>query len=310
MVLEEVVKRLKEHPVYMSNGCGLLGKRFKCSKEVVKEAKRIIRGTNTDTIANNNSTPKILIFDVETAPMQAYVWSRWKQNISLDATISEWFMLCWSAKWLYSNEIISDVLTSEEALNEDDSRIVRHLWELVNEADIICAYNGKKADVKWMNSRFIVHNLHPPKPYFIIDPCETVRKHFGFSSNKLDALAGYFNIPHKMETSFQLWKDCLAGDSISLTYMSTYCSQDIKILEEVYLKLRPWIKNHPNIGNIENTQEECCSFCSSKNIDPIKNKYYYTSVGKYPIYRCKECGGISRGRKSLNNNVKLVNVAR
>ena len=48
-----------------------------------------------------NKFPKILLFDVETAPMRAYVWGRWKQNISLNETISEWYMLCWSAKWLY-----------------------------------------------------------------------------------------------------------------------------------------------------------------------------------------------------------------
>lgn len=309
MTLEEVVIRLKEHPIYMTNGKGLLSKKFKCSPKTIVEAKKIVRGEFT-TSNTYTSTPKILMFDVETAPMQAYVWGRWKQNISLDATISEWFMICWSAKWLYSSEIISDVLTSEEAINEDDSRIVKHLWELINEADVICAYNGKHADVKWMNSRFIVHNLQPPKPYFIIDPCDTARKNFGFSSNKLDALAGYFGIPHKMETNFQLWKDCLAGDSVALNYMSTYCSQDIKILEEVYLKLRPWIKNHPNIANLESTEENICSFCSSNNIEPIKNKYYYTSVGKYPLYRCKCCGGISRGRHSLNNNTKLVNTTR
>ena len=37
--------------------------------------------------------PKILIFDIETAPMRAYVWKRYKENISLEQTISESFML-------------------------------------------------------------------------------------------------------------------------------------------------------------------------------------------------------------------------
>lgn len=306
MTLEEVVLRFKEKPYLLDMGKGNLSKRFKCSQDTIVEARRMVK-YNSSTVS---SKPKVLIFDVETAPMQAYVWGRWKQNISLDATISEWFMICWSAKWLYSNEIISDVLTSEEAINEDDSRIVKHLWELIDEADVICAYNGRHADVKWMNSRFIIHNLKPPKPYFLIDPCYTAKQSFGFSSNKLDALAGYFGIPHKMETNFKLWKDCLAGDSVALNYMSTYCSQDIKILEEVYLKLRPWIKGHPNMGNLESTDEHTCSFCSSKNIEPIKNKYYYTSIGKYQLYRCADCGGVSRGRVNLNKNIKVINTAR
>ena len=87
-----------------------------------------------------NKFPKILLFDVETAPMRAYVWGRWKQNISLNETISEWYILCWSAKWLYSNTIMYDKLTSEEAINQNDKRIVTNLWKLVDEADIVIAY--------------------------------------------------------------------------------------------------------------------------------------------------------------------------
>ena len=122
-----------------------------------------------------NKFPKILLFDVETAPMRAYVWGRWKQNISLNETISEWYILCWSAKWLYSNTIMYDKLTSEEAINQNDKRIVTNLWKLVDEADIVIAYNGKKADIPWMNTRFIINGLKPPSPYYIIDSCEVAR---------------------------------------------------------------------------------------------------------------------------------------
>ena len=71
--------------------------------------------------------PKILILDIETSPLKAYVWKRWKENISLDQTISEWFMLCWSAKWLFSAETMSCSVTPEDALKEDDSRILKPL---------------------------------------------------------------------------------------------------------------------------------------------------------------------------------------
>lgn len=86
--------------------------------------------------------PKILIFDIETSPMASYTWGRWKQNISLDQTISEWFMLSWSAKWLNNPNMMSDVLTPEEALREDDSRITKSMWQLFNEADIVLAHNA------------------------------------------------------------------------------------------------------------------------------------------------------------------------
>lgn len=53
--------------------------------------------------------------------MRAFVWKRWKENISLGQTISEWFMLCWSAKWLYSTEVYGESITPEDVLKEDDS---------------------------------------------------------------------------------------------------------------------------------------------------------------------------------------------
>ena len=43
---------------------------------------------------------KILVLDIETAPMKAAVWEMWKQNISVAMMEKEGYILCWSAKWL------------------------------------------------------------------------------------------------------------------------------------------------------------------------------------------------------------------
>ena len=84
---------------------------------------------------------------------------------------------------------------------------------------------------------------------------------------------------------------------------------DVEILEDVYLHLRPWIKNHPNLGNISELSGTRCTHCNSKNIRVIDNKFYFTSVGKYNLYRCKDCGGISRGRDNLNiSKIKLAPI--
>lgn len=293
MIFEDLVELMIKKPYLLEMGKGKLSKRFKCSQEDVVRARREAKNFT-------KKVPKILLFDVETAPLTGYLWSRWNQNLSLDATISEWFMLCWSAKWLYSNNLISCRLTSEEALAEDDSRIIEELWRLINEADIVIAHNAKQADIKWMNTRFVVHGLAPPKPYHVIDTLEVAKKNFGFSSNKLDALAGYFGIEHKLDTNFQLWKDCMHGKEEALEYMEKYNRIDVEILESVYIALRPWIKNHPNMGNLITSEAPCCSCCASKNIELIPNKHYYTSIGKYELFRCKDCGGVSRGRVNLN----------
>ena len=301
MNLDEMIELMVSKPYTLRMGAGKLSLRYNTTPEIVnaarKEAKERI-GSHYEI--QPDRLPKILIFDTEIAPMRAYVWRRWKENISLDQTISEWFMLAWSAKWLYSGEVLGDHLTGEEAKNEDDSRLVIGLWDLINEADIVVAHNGRKADVPWMNSRFIVNGLNPPKSYFLIDTLDIVKKQFGFSSNKLDALAGYFDIPHKMDSDFNLWKRCMEGDDEALKYMGEYNKKDTAILELVYLKMRPWIKGHPNVGNYIESNVPVCSTCGSDALEEMTGQYYYTSVCKYKLYRCKECGAVVRGRQNLN----------
>ena len=101
----------------------------------------------------------------------------------------------------------------------------------------------------------------------------------------------------------------MEGDKEALNYMLKYNKKDVTILEEIYLKLRPWIKNHPNMGNLAGDKEACAS-CGSSNISLIKGKYYYTNVSKYPLYRCKDCGAISRGRHSIKTSPSITNIGK
>ena len=134
MSIEEIVKFMKKRPYTRKQGSVTIADRTKSSLENVKAARAILNSQNINKY--QDSIPKILIFDIETSPLRAYVWKLWKNNVNLDHILSEWFCLAWSAKWLYSNEIITGVLTPKESLEEDDSRIMKKLWSLVNRADI------------------------------------------------------------------------------------------------------------------------------------------------------------------------------
>lgn len=50
--------------------------------------------------------PRVLLIDIETAPVMAYVWSLWKQNVGLNQIAREWNILSFCAKWLHEPEII------------------------------------------------------------------------------------------------------------------------------------------------------------------------------------------------------------
>lgn len=310
MNVNELVHYFQSHNNSINRGAGELAHRTHSLKEDVLKAKKIFRNSKQKCFYDNKNTPKILIFDIETAPVKAFVWKLWKENISLDQIINDWFVICWSAKWLHSDEIIGECLSVEEIKQEKDERIVRKLWELFDAADIIVAHNAEKFDVPKMNVRFLQYNLNPPTPYKIIDTLQVAKKQFKFTSNKLDALADFFGFTRKLDTDFRLWKNCLEGYQWALDYMFQYNKYDVKLLEQVYLKLIPWIHGHPNIANYIDSIDHVCSNCGSTDLEIISNHYYRTQVGTYILYRCKECGAISRGRISINKRPSTVSIAK
>ena len=89
----------------------------------------------------NWKIPRILIFDIETSPMEVLVWGLYEQRISPDNVKKEWSVLSWSAKWLFDSEIMGSVVTPEQAKNRTDKSVITSIWKLIDEADIIIAHN-------------------------------------------------------------------------------------------------------------------------------------------------------------------------
>lgn len=246
---------------------------------------------------------KTLIFDIECAPCEGYFWNTraWNINIPSSQLKNDWFMLTWSAKWLNSPETYSFKLTPKEAKEKDDNRIVRALWNLFEEANMIVAHNAFGFDIPMVNTRFIIHNLNPPTPYKIIDTLRIAKRVMKSTYNSLDFLGKSFGLGGKKKTEFQLWIDCIAGKASALKEMAEYNIQDVILLEEVYLRLRGWMHSHPNLNLFQT--ESGCSHCGS-----MKIKYageYAAQTRSFRAYRCLDCGGFSRETKK-----SLVSTAR
>src|SRR6266699_2886337 len=128
-----------------------------------------------EKILNEIVYAKILILDIETAPIRAKVWGIWNQNIYIDQIGDDWFVLTWAAKWLFEKKVYSGRLTSKEAIKQNDKRILKGIWQLLEEADIVVAHNGDKFDLPKLNTRFIIHKLNPPLPYQSIDTLKVIK---------------------------------------------------------------------------------------------------------------------------------------
>lgn len=240
--------------------------------------------------------PKILLFDIETLPLVAYTWGIWKQNISDYQIIQDWCILSWSAKWLFDSTVDGDILTSEEAINRDDERITRSLWDYINEADIIVAHNGDDFDIKKINSRFFKYGLNPPSPYVTVDTLKQSRKCFGHTSHKLDYLSKLFSNSEKLKTGFGLWVACDNGEQWALDKMLNYNKHDTDLLEDIFIQMIPWMTSLPNFALYTDLDKLICCRCGGDELEP--NGTYITKADKYQSYQCKDCGGFSRNRTS------------
>jgi len=253
--------------------------------------------------------PKILMLDIETTPIPVWAWSLGKQYIQThsmmkdsNGKIIDWYVLSWSAKWLYDDKGLSDVLTSEEAVSRNDERILRSVWKLLDEADIIIAHNGDKFDLRKIKARFLSNGIMPPMPYKTIDTLKVARKEFALTSNKQDYITRLLGVQKKLDTDFQLWVDCMNGDTEALKKMEEYNKHDVLGLEQMYLKLRPYISGHPNIAVM--MEENVCSTCGSDSLNNV-GKYYFTGSSRYELYYCNGCMSPHiRGK----NNVSEKNI--
>lgn len=253
--------------------------------------------------------PRILFLDIETAPNMGYIWGLWQKTYSTEMIAQDWYILCWCAKWYKENGMICSSLPDHPIYKTDptnDKAIMHEMWELLNEADIVVAHNAVKFDIKKINTRFMAHKMKPPSPYKVVDTLKMARRHFAFTSNKLDDLGKMLNLGRKEDTGgFQLWIDCLAGKTEAWKKMVKYCAGDVRLLEKIYSTLLPYASNMPNINVY--TEEFVCPKCGSAHLQ--KRGWTYTSLCKYQRWVCCDCGSWSRERKSeKQNHIILANA--
>lgn len=205
-------------------------------------------------------------------------------------------MICWAAKRTTEKKVYSR--------SKGDKDFLTCLHALLCEADAVIHYNGTKFDMTWINSEFILAGLPPPSPYKNIDLLRTVRAQFRFPSNKLDYAAQALGLGHKTKgMDFNVWKGCIEDDDpAAWAKMLKYNRQDVRLTEELYFKIRPWIKGHPNTSlykQFDGRDEGLgCPKCDSKDI--IARGNIMTESAVYKRYSCKSCKSWFRGKINIS----------
>ncbi|MGI0010136.1 MAG: ribonuclease H-like domain-containing protein [Nitrosopumilaceae archaeon] len=235
---------------------------------------------------------KILLIDIETAPSVAYVWGLFQENIPLERLITPGYILCWAAKWYGKDEVMFNSVNTSSRKD-----MLKEIYGLLNEADVVMHYYGTKFDIPSLNREFIKFDLKPPKPHVHLDLLKTVKKQFKLDSYKLAHVLDYLGVGQKPKHSpFSMWIGCIEGDQDSWQAMEDYNKNDVVQLENLYNKLQGWIPNHPNRGLYLESDNCVCPYCASDNL--VSRGYRRTKTRIYKRFQCKDCGGWSSARLS------------
>lgn len=257
--------------------------------------------------------PRILLYDIETAPALVWVWNQWKTNVI--ATERDWAILCVAYRWLGQSQtgfisVFQD--TTFRPDEYDDRRVCEKLAALFDQADCTVAHNGDKFDKRKANARFLYHGIDPPSPYTTVDTKKESARYFANYSNALNELGRLLGIGKKQEhAGFSLWRRCMAGDPEAWRLMEEYNRQDLELLEGLYLRLLPWIGTPGTGGGSPNYSlwphdetAEICPKCGSEHTE--RRGRHRTRFSVFQTVHCKNCGGWSRRPYREKGHVSAV----
>jgi DNA polymerase elongation subunit (family B) len=236
-------------------------------------------------------TVKMLFLDAETFAHRGLFWGLFNQTLSIDKIEEPGRTLC--AAWKWSAEKKVEFAAEWHPVKEREGwfcykEFLKRLHEVLDEADVVVTYNGKRFDIPTLYKEFVLHGLPPPSPFHHIDLYQTVRRQFRFASNKLDYVCQQLGLGAKTQhKGMQLWKDVDKGCHKAQAVMERYNKQDVKLLEKLYNHIKPWIKNHPNIALLEEKQGVVCPTCGSDDVN--FEGYRYTKTRRYRRFQCKKC---------------------
>ena len=192
-------------------------------------------------------------------------------------------ILSYAAKWLGKKTFVRGWIDFKR---NKEFQLVKELWNLLNEADIVIGQNHRSFDIKWCNTAFVRYGLPPPSPYKTIDTKVEAKKFFYLPSYALNNMADYFGVGRKIEhEGFSLWLKCIKGDKKAWGRMKRYNAQDVKLTEKIYLKLMPFMINHPGKKFYDN-----CGNCNGKQ---ISRGYEKRTKSTFRKLQCTDCGSWS-----------------
>lgn len=237
------------------------------------------------------SQPNVLILDIETRPALAYVWKLFDENIGLDQLVEPSSVLSVGWKWLGKDDFeYADVWPVRNKAKR--RKMLKRVRDAMAKSDAVVTFNGARFDLPKLVGEFCLHGMKPLGQITSIDVCKTTKK-MGYTSGKLAHLLQLLGLGAKGDTGgFKLWREYMDGDPKARASMRTYNEGDVRGLERLYKRVRPFITDHPYLGDFAGQ----CPNCGSDHV--THRGYRRTRASKIERMECQECGAWCSGKRT------------
>ncbi len=230
--------------------------------------------------------PKVLLFDVESFPNEGWTWGVWDQKV---IKVIKRKMIC-SIAWSWYPNRTRHVLAlpdfdGYDPKDRNNRELMKAFSRVIDKSDVAIGHNINEFDDKSVNSDVFLNKLDALPDHLTIDTLKVLRSRFNLNSNRLDDVCQELGIGKKLKhPGFKLWEDCMAGVPSAWKKMKAYNQHDVDpLLRGLYEHLRPWIRNHPNMGD----GGACCPKCTSPKLKPWS--HHHTLKLSYQRMWCMGC---------------------
>lgn len=239
--------------------------------------------------------PRIILFDLEVLADMREVRKVFfgignYPGLTLKATINSIICAGWKVYGQEKTHCISawDYASHWKRDVNDDALVVQAIYDVLKSADAVVTHNGKRFDWKFLQTRLLKHGLPPLGKIKHIDTCAIAKRHLFSFNNKLETLSALLTDEKKMESGgAALWCAVAERDQKAQRKMAEYCKQDVRALEAVFKKLKPFLSELPNYNLWEHGALNLCPNCGSTRLK--SNGIRPTSTRTYRRYICRDC---------------------
>lgn len=238
--------------------------------------------------------PKILFFDLETRPLQAWIWGPGEQYVghkNLVKDHDQFGIICIGYAW---NDNKPAQCIDWGYGEQSTAKVVEEFDKIAATADLIVGKNSAKFDVKMLNACRMLAGL-PGLPTWASshdDLEQQMRKYFRLPSQSLDYISKQLGIGGKHKMEMQDWIDIVEENENglkSLKKMVNYCKKDITDTRTLWQTLSQHFDSKFNNARFQGLGMACKhADCGSAN---IRNNGTRMAQGtKYQNYICSDCG--------------------